>query len=478
MPIAVFSFGSFGDIVAVIQLARSISNALSESAGSSKEYQMLIAELDSFSGTIETVQDAMSSARGLSTSVENAIRHALGLCHGILKDIESKIIGYKESLNKGGTGRAVRDLWRKIGWALFKKEELVEMRRRLHGQLEGMNTLLTLSNWNALERMEKIGHDHHVTLTEIHRCVQELPQKLGYHWECGFDRAHKPIRFSDMLGQTIHLPMELCISPEAFPKLFDRLLRLYFSNRAGRSYVERGDYDLTLQLNDALVDPATWSFHVKPGTSINMNAVLKIRASNLNVAHTWFRVSDSWIEEAPSDPVSSGAGTNPEGTNSAQQPFSSDTHEDDDTRYLRRIRVIPINASVQKAESAVVTITCDACGASLESVEKLDDHLRYNCRPVAPSDGSSPLQETVHTKEDETIAVFDTQAPLQPRLRGSRNQNTDTNSWIGFGFERAPKKITSDSSRVPIKFRPRGRPDRPVQGGLSIPSRPNRIGIR
>ncbi|TFY76066.1 hypothetical protein EWM64_g7947 [Hericium alpestre] len=143
-----FTFGAFGDIVSLIQLATSVSKALHESIGASMEYQELVMEVDSFVKTMNCVHHIMSfqGPDRLSPVVEDALNTSLAVCSVHIGKIANKVTGYRESLRKGGgTDQMVLDSWRKIGWGLFAKNEVLDLRRRLAEQIEVMNTLLTLA---------------------------------------------------------------------------------------------------------------------------------------------------------------------------------------------------------------------------------------------------------------------------------------------------------------------------------------------
>lgn len=88
------------------------------------------------------------------------------------------------------------------------------------------------------------------------------------------------------------LPIELCATREVsslvslphstlfanIQQLLDNLLKLYFANRAGESFVERGDYDITVSDDISHIAPiksAQWGDVVKPGTALAMNAILR-----------------------------------------------------------------------------------------------------------------------------------------------------------------------------------------------------------
>ena len=127
------TFGSVGDIIAVAELAFKISRALSESAGASKEYQELMLELDLSRRALleaETFLNPKTRVR-LRLDAENAIRQHVTLCKKELEAFMKGIEKYKASLKKGGSGNVMMDSWRKIGWSLFKKEDLIELQRNL-----------------------------------------------------------------------------------------------------------------------------------------------------------------------------------------------------------------------------------------------------------------------------------------------------------------------------------------------------------
>ncbi|KAF8823161.1 hypothetical protein HHX47_DHR10000113 [Lentinula edodes] len=283
------TFGSIGDIITVIELLNRVREALCDSTGSSAEYQALIVDLDVFSDILDAVKSSISSNTRLSPQSEsllNAHRQAVQSSHDLLKDIHGKIRKYQSSLRAGGSGNAMRDSWRKIGWALFKKPELVQMRRKVMDQVEILNILLSISS-----RDVQVSQDQCPTLADIHRCLTELPATLGYTWEGGSGLSQRPVILTDALGQTLRLPIELCESWE----LFDGMMKVYFKNRAGSQYIQRGDYVVTLTSAPArsyalitpsghprALDKTSWAEHVYAGSTMNMDVIITERYSDPN----------------------------------------------------------------------------------------------------------------------------------------------------------------------------------------------------
>ncbi|KAJ7626297.1 hypothetical protein DFH06DRAFT_737465 [Mycena polygramma] len=257
---------SFGDILALANLAWSIARVLRESTGSSAEYQALIAELESLGTALKSLEQFVTTNR-LQESVENACRFALSKCQSDMTAFLKKVEGYQRSLKKGGSGNSVRDSWRKIGWGLFKKEEIVLIRKQLADQKATISMMLGLSHCTSLERVEKAATQQQVTLAAIHFSIKQLPRTLGYTWEGG--NTHKVVWFIDAVGNKLPIPIELCITRATF----DGLLRVYFKNRAGNRYIEQGHYELAEEVEGEVVGIKDWDVDVRPGITITTRMI-------------------------------------------------------------------------------------------------------------------------------------------------------------------------------------------------------------
>ncbi|KAA1476269.1 hypothetical protein DENSPDRAFT_884201 [Dentipellis sp. KUC8613] len=240
MPLVAFSFGTVGDIIAVVQLLNQVRQALCDSTGSAVEYQALIGDLDALADVLGAVQHAFDPPsyqpalrRDVPVSTANACAHAL-------------------RTSAGGSGSMMKDSWRKVGWALFKKPELEEIRRRVTDQVAVLNILLSLLSRHDAARqrdtLSTVGHsvrdlpvemrEQRVMLLEIHRCLQGLPVALGHTWEGGRTPQEEPITFTDMMSQSILLPLELCDTWERF----EGIMKVYHKGRPFLPNVEKGQY--------------------------------------------------------------------------------------------------------------------------------------------------------------------------------------------------------------------------------------------
>ena len=116
---------SIGEIVTAAKIVHSIYKALSDSMGASYDYQCLIAELRSFEQALKTVELAITFAHPTGSDALN-IAAETTTCVELLKRFDDRIRSYQKAL--GGRKGAS---WRKIGWSLFKAEEVASFRQRI-----------------------------------------------------------------------------------------------------------------------------------------------------------------------------------------------------------------------------------------------------------------------------------------------------------------------------------------------------------
>ena len=116
---------SFGDIVTVANIVHSIYMALSDSMGASYDYQCLITELRSFEQVLKFVEVAINAAPPTGCDALYIVAE-ITTCLDLLKKFDDRIKSYQKAL--GGKKSAS---WRKIGWSLFKANEVASFRQRI-----------------------------------------------------------------------------------------------------------------------------------------------------------------------------------------------------------------------------------------------------------------------------------------------------------------------------------------------------------
>jgi hypothetical protein len=116
---------SFGDIVTAVGIVHSICKVLSDSMGASYDYQCLIAELRSFEKALKIVDLAITVAPPTGRDALD-IAAEITTCLELLNAFHDRIKSYQKAL--GGRKGAS---WRKIGWTLFKADEVANFKQKI-----------------------------------------------------------------------------------------------------------------------------------------------------------------------------------------------------------------------------------------------------------------------------------------------------------------------------------------------------------
>ena len=135
-----FTFGSFGDILALTGLVVTVVQALRDSTGSASEYKDLIAELDALSSTLGLVQSRFTSQHRPRKDVVNAIDLQVSCCHSVIKKFLESVKGYEKALGSAGFHSSLR----KIGWKIFKSDDVTALRAKITSHREAIAILLSL----------------------------------------------------------------------------------------------------------------------------------------------------------------------------------------------------------------------------------------------------------------------------------------------------------------------------------------------
>lgn len=133
---------SAGDFVAALKLVSTITSALRASSSSSAEFQSLISQLETLRTILQRVQELEIDDEYHVEVV--ALRQAAAQCWRTIEGFWEKVKKYQPSLAHGGSGDMMKDGWRKVKWAVCKKEDLVRFKADLMGHAESIELLLTI----------------------------------------------------------------------------------------------------------------------------------------------------------------------------------------------------------------------------------------------------------------------------------------------------------------------------------------------
>ncbi|EJD34668.1 hypothetical protein AURDEDRAFT_176303 [Auricularia subglabra TFB-10046 SS5] len=191
MPI---SFSSFGDIVAVLQLAWQLRAALSDASGASAEIRALLIDVDSFTRALQQTRAAIEGRRtALAPSVEHGIKHAIIACHDVLRLILGKVDAFKRRMTSRIGAVAWRQYWAVAAWSIVGgKKEVDALRMRLSEQIGVIQTYLSLAQSNDQEKVLETVESQRVALDRMYGVLQDI--------QIRFDVGVPSFHFCDLLG--------------------------------------------------------------------------------------------------------------------------------------------------------------------------------------------------------------------------------------------------------------------------------------
>lgn len=135
------SFGfAVGDFLAAIDLVHDLAVALSDSRGSGAKFKGLVQEL-------YFLERAMIAINGLQVpaGLEShlwIVQQAASQCQRAITDFLRKSDVYMQCLGQGGSSRWWKDAFYKIKWAVYKADDVEELRACLRGHAVAMGIML------------------------------------------------------------------------------------------------------------------------------------------------------------------------------------------------------------------------------------------------------------------------------------------------------------------------------------------------
>ncbi|KZV84986.1 hypothetical protein EXIGLDRAFT_269121 [Exidia glandulosa HHB12029] len=144
-----FSFGSFGDITTVLQLAWSLKQILLEAGRGPSEIEELVTHIDVFTSALQQVKGVLEGRNAdAPPALANGISLALRTCLQILSGMHNSLEGQKKKI----TGAVGRSAWltylATCSWLLLGGKRKVEAaKKQLSEQVDAITTLLAVANW-------------------------------------------------------------------------------------------------------------------------------------------------------------------------------------------------------------------------------------------------------------------------------------------------------------------------------------------
>ena len=106
------------------------------------EYQEAMSELGALQQTFLQV-GYLRPSHCLSQATINAAAYIVLSSVELIGEFLRKTQKYRQRFTRAGPGHAVSDSWQKMGWVLFKREELKALKDNLHLRLTNIGVLLS-----------------------------------------------------------------------------------------------------------------------------------------------------------------------------------------------------------------------------------------------------------------------------------------------------------------------------------------------
>ncbi|KAK8001728.1 hypothetical protein PG991_013950 [Apiospora marii] len=145
------SFGySIGDFVAGYNVTYRLVRILAESRGASIEYQEAMVELGAMEQVFLEAGNLVNSKLH-SRDIKNGIACIVLSTVDIIDSFYERSRQYQQRLGERRSKRArsvasLESSWCKVGWTLFKKEELRALKTQLHERLTSVHVLLGMAS--------------------------------------------------------------------------------------------------------------------------------------------------------------------------------------------------------------------------------------------------------------------------------------------------------------------------------------------
>jgi predicted RecB family endonuclease len=129
-------------------LSRALGVGYDGASSSAKEYQDLRKELDIFVKVLMQVVATYEQHEPSSSlnTLDQVTKSVVDECGTLLQEAADRFIPrYHSSLQSGGSGRKIKDAYKKIEWSVREKERLHELRDKLRENTERLCLLTALA---------------------------------------------------------------------------------------------------------------------------------------------------------------------------------------------------------------------------------------------------------------------------------------------------------------------------------------------
>ena len=243
-------------------------------------------------------------------STVNAITYEIECCRKLILGFTADTEKYRKSLCHGGSGRKVKDTWRKISYKIFKEEDVVILKDSLGRRVQAINILLVVAGMyvfspSTLKGLAKkegsanrpapakafvlfaepptvsraLGHQANIgerrsvlsledKISSMELAVRQRQPKIPKELGCGIEGS---IVLQDALGRTFPVPFVVCATPE----MFHGFLELSFRGLPGHEKVLSREYSISDEKSQKDITSTVWVENITPGRLVSMSMLFR-----------------------------------------------------------------------------------------------------------------------------------------------------------------------------------------------------------
>lgn len=174
---AAISFGSFGDILALVQVASSVCAAISKTGTVARDLDAAKRELETFISICTSIERVIKSDSPIHQDDVDNFETVMTSCQECL-------VSFGKYLSRFDDRRTVVRFARRTQYSLSRKEEI----RRFESRMRGFVAMLGIM--------------------QTRYCSQELTMHISRSLDEPYDQ--RPMKFQDALGRRYPVPLEVC----------------------------------------------------------------------------------------------------------------------------------------------------------------------------------------------------------------------------------------------------------------------------
>ncbi|KAG9253978.1 uncharacterized protein F5Z01DRAFT_687413 [Emericellopsis atlantica] len=172
-----FSFGSFGDIIALVELASKLHDAINSAGSIAKELEDSKKELHSFLYICNSIEKSVENGVTIHQDDLVMFKVLTDNCRECLQNFEKYLARFDDS-------RQLVRLARRAQLSMSKKEEINQFQSRMRGFVAALGIIQT------------------------RYCSREITAQISRSLDEPWDQ--KPMKFQDALGRRYPVPLEVC----------------------------------------------------------------------------------------------------------------------------------------------------------------------------------------------------------------------------------------------------------------------------